>query len=357
MGVEITTSTSVIAKLIKFEFVVDNFTEIFQKCSNTDKIIFNFDVIINSETTKWQLSLYPKGNMEKNKEYMSLFLKYLSGTSNTYINAEMYIANSDKDSFKHYQLYQIGYSFGFPTFVQHRCIFDNKEKVLSEDKLTVCCTMFLDKTKSYSDKIRNGKIENFDDFAMLLRNNELSDVTIIFETGHKKMSAHSYILAKKSSVFEAMFKHDMLESKNKQVNITDISNKAIKNMIRFIYTGALRLGEVSVELDVLKAADKYDINNLKEMCEERISKKLSIENCFEILQAAQQFNADKLKDKAIEFIAKNADVLIEKPEFELLKTMHAEVASDIVREMALGMKNQTELISLSGKRAIKRRRN
>ena len=355
MNTKTASGMEIIEKTVEYELVVRNFTETFKKCKNLEVMLFKFDVVINGELTKWQFQLYPKGITEASKEYVSLYLQCLS-KSDTYVKVEASIIMNSKQ-FKIW--FQLGVSFGFPRLIQHKRIIDNKEEFLPGDQFTICCKMFLDKTNSYCEKVRNGKVEDFDDYAMLWGNSKLSDITIIFEDG-KKLPAHKYILAKKSSVFAAiMFEHEMLESKTKEIRITDISTEAIENMIRFIYTGVEFHYDDADLLDLLKAADKYAVDDLKKNCEKSISKKLSIENCFKIIEAADKFNADVLKVKAIQFIAKNAEVLIEKPEFNMLKKMNAEIACDILHEVTLGIKNQSQsAIPQSGKKATKRcRRN
>ena len=301
MSVITTSPTEIMNKSTVLKFVVKNFSKTFQNCLTSTRILFNFDVIINGETTKWRLSLYPKGYIEEHKDSMSLILVNLS-KNDVYIQTKISILNSKYEaecnaSFPHYKSFQDGGYFCFPHFIQTKLLFVNKKDLLPEDKLTIFCKIFLDKTKSYCEKIRNGKIEEFDDFGMLYLNNKLSDVSILLKNGEKKIPAHKYILAKKSRVFAVMFEQDMLENRNNEVKITDISTLVIKMMICFIYTGQLAKVGVSTLLDLLKAADKYEINELKEKCEERISRKLSINNCSRIIEAADLFNADLLKFK------------------------------------------------------------
>ena len=41
----------------------------------------------------------------------------------------------------------------------------------------------------------------------------------------------------RSTVFHAMFEHDMEEKKNSAVNVEDVESDAMESMLHFIYTG------------------------------------------------------------------------------------------------------------------------
>ena len=240
----------------------------------------------------------------------------------------------DETSLKYY-LFKEGSSIGKPHFCEHDFLFDNKQSLLPGDKLTIRCEIILDKIEEYYEKIEHGRVEDFkDDFGMLFDNEKLSDVTILIENGKNKFYAHKYVLAKKSEVFAAMFAHDMLENKNNTVNIEDVPFKAMRSMLRYIYVGKAYISDSS-NLDLIKAADKYQVLDLKTMCENDILTQLTIENSIDLLTVADQSNALTLKTEIIDFIVKNAQILIGKPEFESMKNLHPEIWCELFRKMAL----------------------
>ena len=149
-----------------------------------------------------------------------------------------------------------------------------------------------------------------------------------------KFYAHKYVLAKKSVVFAAMFKHDTIESKNKSINIEDITFEAMKELLRFIYTNDFFDITDSTYFDLIKAADKYQILDLKQKCESEIAEKLMAENAFQLLAVADQSNASILKENTIEFIISNAKTIVEKPEFNAISNLHVEVIRELFRKMA-----------------------
>ncbi|CAB0038917.1 unnamed protein product [Trichogramma brassicae] len=75
--------------------------------------------------------------------------------------------------------------------------------------------------------------------------------TILQTADLKVVPAHRVVLAAASPVFKAMFNHDMLENKTQSVDMNDISYDAAVEMLRYIYTGAVKNA-----LHVIRASTK-----------------------------------------------------------------------------------------------------
>ncbi|KAF2985049.1 hypothetical protein EK904_012648 [Melospiza melodia maxima] len=105
----------------------------------------------------------------------------------------------------------------------------------------------------------------------------------------------------RSPVFNAMFEHEMEESKKNRVEINDVDPEVFKEMMRFIYTGKAPNLEKMAD-NLLAAADKYALERLKVMCEEALCSNLSVENVADILILADLHSAEQLKAQAIDFI-------------------------------------------------------
>ena len=78
----------------------------------------------------------------------------------------------------------------------------------------------------------------------------------------------------RSSVFRAMFQHDMRESKSNEIIIPDLDFNTVKDMVRYVYSGRWKMWEYFLLFNflgcrvsdlpdksdlLLSAADKYDI--------------------------------------------------------------------------------------------------
>ena len=93
----------------------------------------------------------------------------------------------------------------------------------------------------------------------------------------------------------------MLESNQNSVQIHDFPDEVVQGMLEFLYTGQTKtLKENAV--DLLRIGDKYQLLDLKEICEKIIASNLSVENAAEILIVAHLHSPITLKPKVISFI-------------------------------------------------------
>jgi len=110
------------------------------------------------------------------------------------------------------------------------------------------------------------------------RMNELDDFTdIIFVVGGQEVRAHRCILSARSDYFRYMINNSIDSFGTSQpIYIYDVDHGAFKAVLQFIYSGAFTNEE---ELDkdkldaVIRAADKFDLDDLKRLCRFVIFKK------------------------------------------------------------------------------------
>lgn len=152
-------------------------------------------------------------------------------------------------------------------------------------------------------------IENY---ASLLQNDQFADLTIT--VGSETFRALKAILAARSTVFAAMFQHDMEESQRNKVTIKDMEPKVFKEVLRFIYTDMVE-GMEQMACELLAAADKYDLDRLKVMCEIALIEGITVESVTETLIMADLHRAKDLKARAIQFIGENLKAMPDWSEF------------------------------------------
>lgn len=162
------------------------------------------------------------------------------------------------------------------------------------------------------------------DFDRLLEENILPDFT--FNVGDESFKVHKSILAVRSPVFHAMF-HQNLSEKNKNVvDVPDIEPAAFKEMLRFIYTGNVKNMKI-MAFDLLRAADKYQLEELKTLCEKAFCD-ISVREAPSLLLLADRHNAKVLKEKTLHFIRKHIKEAIGSEEFLQLYTR-----KDLIQEV------------------------
>jgi speckle-type POZ protein len=123
-----------------------------------------------------------------------------------------------------------------------------------------------------------------------------SDVN--FNIGGREFPAHKLILAARSEVFDAMFKHQMKENSTNQIKIEDIDPEVFQKLLRFIYTGRVSTATMeAMAVGLFVAADKYLLSGLKNECENYLLHDMSPDNCIELLLNSNLMNSAELLKK------------------------------------------------------------
>jgi hypothetical protein len=147
---------------------------------------------------------------------------------------------------------------------------------------------------------------DFNDTTMskLFSEGELSDVDIICDG--QTFQCHKVILAMKSDVFKAMlYMNKCMENLTGTVRVDDINAKTMKTMINYMYQSKVTFEEVT-DLDVLVAANKYNIVELVAKCEKYILMNLSMTNVLDVLAIGKFLPTTKMFEKAMDFFRQNA---------------------------------------------------
>ena len=174
------------------------------------------------------------------------------------------------------------------------------------DKLTIVCDITLatnqlsvtiNKRDSY---LQIPECQLVDDIGAIFGNEDFCDVKLT--VNGKDFYAHKIMLSARSSVFAAMFKHEMAEKIDNTINITDINHQVFEEVLRFIYTGKISSITDEIAAELLVAADKYELDRLKIICEVFIAKNLTKDNVTDILIVADTHCSMLLKTQALEFI-------------------------------------------------------
>lgn len=127
-----------------------------------------------------------------------------------------------------------------------------------------------------------------------------SDITINARNG--SITAHRAVLAARSPVFQSMFSHNLQEKKLSTINIIDMSLDACQAFLSYIY-GKFQADEfLAHRVALLKAADKYDISDLKEACHESLMEDIDLRNVLERLELAHLYGLAGLKSGCLRYL-------------------------------------------------------
>ncbi|XP_044020999.1 speckle-type POZ protein-like [Aphidius gifuensis] len=167
---------------------------------------------------------------------------------------------------------------------------------LTNDVLTISIKVVTEQ-KKLPPKINRPLISGL---LSYLENKKFSD--IISEVDGKEFKAHKMILSLKSPVFSAMFDHEsMKESRDNRVVINDIDVDVVKQMLEYIYTEKTPSKINDCVQDLLGAANKYQIDDLKEICENNIMGKITVANAVDTLVVADRYDTKELKNKESQY--------------------------------------------------------
>ncbi|KAG8201251.1 hypothetical protein JTE90_019889 [Oedothorax gibbosus] len=140
-----------------------------------------------------------------------------------------------------------------------------------------------------------------EDFNNLMVSDVLTD--IVLKCAGEELHVHKCILAARSPVFAAMFRNDMNEAQSNSVDITDIDSEILRKVVRYIYSGQIYNFTDAMAEDLLYAADKYQLDLLKEICIENMKWTLSMDNVIDVLVIGE-LHDQNLKDYVMDWICK-----------------------------------------------------
>ncbi|KOB69555.1 Roadkill [Operophtera brumata] len=150
-----------------------------------------------------------------------------------------------------------------------------------------------------------------EDFGTLLTDDIYSDVTMKSADG-VEFRAHKSVLAVRSKVLRAHFEHNTKESITNVVD-TPFETEVLRDVLTFVYKDEVpRVADAPDKL--LAAADYYQLERLKNLCEEALYKRLTVDNAIETLQLAELHSANTLGQSTLGFIKNRRLKLVTKTE-------------------------------------------
>ncbi|KAF7031838.1 hypothetical protein CFC21_043100 [Triticum aestivum] len=285
---------------------------------------------------RWSIRCFPNGDTSESSQYISLYLHLV-----------------DKDVT---EAVKVHYSFSFVDEVENQgpaCVRakkahdfsschatwghkyfwkrDDLEKSshLKGNCFTIRCDLAVATTFDRFITVPPSSIQRH--IMNLLLSKEGTDVT--FSVGGETIVAHRCVLAARSSVFKAELFGPMMEGTVASViQIEDMEARVFRALLSFIYTDSLPDIEVdnveereAQELlwlqHLLAAADRYDLQRLKVLCEEKLCKHIAVSSVRTIFILAERHSCGGLKEVCLEFL---------KTPSNLKEITAAEVFDDII---------------------------
>ncbi|KAH7447102.1 hypothetical protein KP509_01G091000 [Ceratopteris richardii] len=145
-----------------------------------------------------------------------------------------------------------------------------------------------------------------------------------------KIRAHRAVLISRSTVFKAMLESKAEEGRTNNIKITDFTYGTLRLFVHYLYTAEIyseSLEECAV--DLLALAEKYNVKQLKALCERHMISKLNFGNALSNFEYASLHGAKNLKQAALSTILENMQELIGKAEYNELVNRDAKLVVEI----------------------------
>jgi len=305
-------------KTTKSEFV----WRISDFCSRSEKngeVLNSEDFIIKGpeeKVTKWCAQIYPKGDESDNTEYISVYLQKKSIDVEVVAFYTLYYLNANKTKHKLDEFPVSKWeakredSWGWSKVMRR----NDLPRYLHDDDLTLFFEIIIiGKTKksiellnheerclALTNSYHQQQLAN--DYEMLFLSKDSSDV--IIRCGDKVFDCHKIILASRSPVFKTMLESNMREKNTGEIEIKNMDHEVLEDLLKYIYSGVAPNIDAHSE-ELFAAADLYQLEKLKELCELKLSSRFDVSNCIDLLILGDLYNAQKLKAAALEFVSKN----------------------------------------------------
>jgi speckle-type POZ protein len=166
-----------------------------------------------------------------------------------------------------------------------------------------------------------------------------ADVT--FHVGGGSFLAHRSVLSARSSVFRAELLGAMMEKGGGPIEISDMESDVFKSLLHFIYTDSLSFPETTqggyAQIDgvmaghLIVAADMYNIERLKLICEERLCSLINSDIVATTLALAEQHSFHRIRKACFEFLASpsNLEAMMASDGYEHLKNSCPSVLKEL----------------------------
>jgi speckle-type POZ protein len=132
----------------------------------------------------------------------------------------------------------------------------------------------------------------------------------------------------------------MVESRQTTIRVNDVDARVFEVLLYYMYNDCLPefMEETTVEAmnmtqHLLVAADRYAMESLKLICQDKLSKAIEAKTLGITLNLAEQFNCQQLKNYCLGHIARDTERIratIKTNNFKRHRQNHRSIASDIL---------------------------
>uniref|UniRef100_A0A0K0EVZ5 Speckle-type POZ protein-like (inferred by orthology to a human protein) n=1 Tax=Strongyloides venezuelensis TaxID=75913 RepID=A0A0K0EVZ5_STRVS len=319
-------------------YIIENFSLRLEKTG--EKIISPTFGVGSKERSEWCLWVYPNGDEEESKEYVSVYLVLLK-PDKAKARCSFSIIRDTEDN-KIFCSNEATCEFdknnednrrGFPKFVRREILLNESNGLLRNGHLTIVCQAKITdlKTENHSNlEIIDPKIENRN-YPETLMNNSIPQSKLSLDYGNLYDSSSFYdcvikvedreikvlkaILAARSPVFHEIFTSTSDNSLTNIIEIKDFNVEVVEKMLIYIYTD--KVSDIQNMADqMFEIANKYELDKLKSISEQSMCNSLTTDNVLKRFALSDKYPTERLKECCEELILKNMNHLKETKEWD-----------------------------------------
>ncbi|RLN41438.1 BTB/POZ and MATH domain-containing protein 2-like [Panicum miliaceum] len=269
--------------------------------------------------TSWRILYYPNGDQPDVSEFISVFLDLDQGVTES-VEAQAKFSLLDRTGVpvpSHSQMTKMhkylctgNGGFGYRDFINRAWLEDSGH--LKNDCFTIRCDVFIPMELRTEERAVDPVFVTVPPYDLHLHLERLlaaktgADVT--FEVGGETFRAHRCILAARSTVFEAELFGQMKESVDTTViRVDDMEADVFRALLGFMYTDGLPAcpapQQAGMSQHLLVAADRYNLERLKLICEDNLCVHIDTGSVATILALAEQRQCRGLKEACFDFLS------------------------------------------------------
>nr|XP_045088318.1 BTB/POZ and MATH domain-containing protein 2-like [Aegilops tauschii subsp. strangulata] len=331
---------------------------------------------------EWSIDYYPNGYTKSCADFISLFVNLLDEDAEEPVKAKFNVSFIDEAE-KHKPMYisetetfdfRSESMLGYNMFMEKDVLEQSSH--LMNDCFTIRCDIMVFSSKDAGgDKVPLPEIDQH--LNNLLQTKVGADVT--FEVSGEMFAAHRCVLAARSKVFMAQLFGPMKEGTTTScvIQIKDMEAKVFRALLSFIYTDSLpkmeedetdaveegeeeegtedEMSEVAEQgqrtkppetvqwlQGLLVAADRYDLQRLRFICERQLSLRIGVSSVASTLALAEQHHCRPLKAACLKFIQAQSpsclQIVMATDGWEHLITTYPFVLNELFAMVALNQK-------------------
>lgn len=133
----------------------------------------------------------------------------------------------------------------------------------------------------------------------------------------------------------------MNEYRSNSISVPDVPYEVMSDFLKFLYTGQTPPPD-RLTSELMIVADKYQVANLKLLCETQLMTTITIDNILHMLVLADMYTADNLLEKCYQFTSANFTNIVLNNDWPKFTKKYPSISSNLV--IAFAKVNHSTLI-------------